>query len=99
MELALHLGMTADRLEREMTHRELRQWVRYVRNKPLPFRRAEAYAAQIALKIVHIMGGNADATLDDLMIDFGPPREEAGAPDPEATKAAFGFSPRKKKTT
>lgn len=96
MELALNLGIPADRLEREMTHRELRQWARYVRDKPLPSRRVEIYLAQIAWAIAYFIGGNAEATRADFLIDFGP-EPEAAPPDVDAAKAAFGFSPRKKK--
>lgn len=99
MDLAMNLGMPADRLEREMTHRELRQWARRVRSNPLPSRRVEIYLAQIACTIARVMGGSAEATIADYLIDFGPEREQTTEPDPEATKAAFGFSPRKKKTT
>lgn len=94
MQLALALGMSADRLEREMTHRELRQWVTFARNNVMPFRRLEIYMQQIALTVAQAVGGNADLTVDDFRIDFGPEHEQD--PDLDASKAAFGFSPRKK---
>lgn len=95
MQLALALGMPADRLEREMTHRELRQWTQYVRSHLLPPRRAEIMLAQVCMLIAKL-GGNDTATIDDYLIDFGP-EPEAPEPDLEATKVAFAFSPRKKK--
>lgn len=98
MQLAMNLGMPADRLEREMTHRELRQWARYVRDHLLPFRRLEIYLAQIALGVARL-GGNDTATLHDFMIDFGPERAEVvREPDAQAARAAFAFNPRKKPT-
>lgn len=96
MQLALSLGMTADRLEREMTHRELRQWTRFARDHVMPFRRLEIYMQQICLHIATAFGGNEGATLDDFVIEFGPERE-GPEPDVEEVKAAFGFSPRKPK--
>lgn len=96
MQLALALGMPADRLEREMTHRELRQWTRYIRDHLLPSRRLEIMLARVCLTVAQAMGGAQSATLDDFLIDFGPERAPP-EPDPEAAKAAFGFSPRKKK--
>lgn len=97
MQLALALGMTADRLEREMTHRELRQWVRYAREHAMPFRRLEFYMAQIALWVSRVATGNENGTVDDFMIDFGPVRNDDAPPDVDAAKAAFGFAPRKRK--
>lgn len=98
MELALYLGGgPAERLAREMSEREFRQWGRYAREHVLPSRRVEIYLAQIAWAVARFLGGNDDATIEDFLIDFGAKPPDA-APDVEAAKAAFAFAPRKKKS-
>lgn len=93
MDLALELGMPYERMAQEMTERELRQWVKYARKRSLPSERIERYLAQVAWAIAVTMGG-AEVGIDDFLLDF----DLSPAPievDPEAVKAAFGFSPRK----
>ena len=93
MELALNLGKTVEELSREMTAVEFDLWQRYARRTALPMRRVEMYLAQIALKIVQVMGSNTDSRLVDYMFD---PEEDDGAElAPEDAPAYFGFAPRK----
>lgn len=96
MDLALHLGGTADALARSMTEGELRHWDAYTARRPLPFRRLELYLAQIALVVARSMGGSHDYKLADFLLF-----EEADKPDDtpasaEDARAFFGFSPRRK---
>lgn len=95
MELALNLGGPADRLAREMSEREFRQWTSYAREHVLPSRRVEVYLAQIAWAVARFMGGNENATVEDFMLDFGTRRLDEEV-DLDALKASIGFSPRKK---
>ena len=53
MHLSLELGMTVERLEREMTEHELRQWMAYDRLFRLPTRRLERYLAGVMSLLSH----------------------------------------------
>ena len=93
MDLALALGKTVGELEREMTGVEFNLWQRYAARRALPVRRAELYAAQIAMKIVQVMGSNTEVELSDFLFD--PVEEDTGPVDNADDAAAFfGFAPR-----
>lgn len=91
MDLALSLGKTVEELDTNLTVVEFNLWQRYAAARMLPWRRMELYLAQIALKIVQVMGGGSDVSLSDYLFDL----EEEGEPVEDAA-AAFGFAPRKK---
>jgi hypothetical protein len=101
MDLALHLGMTADGLERAMTERELGDWQQYMAKRMLPWRRMELHLGQIAQWVAHGAGTKLD--LADFM--FGSLGEEqATEADPtEVTvddiAAQFGARVYRKKVT
>ena len=102
MELALNLGMPAERLAREMTEREFQDWYRFAREHVLPFRRVELYLAQVSWAVARFMGGNKNAKISDFMIEFGQrepePETDGDDDDLDAAKAAFAFAPRKKRS-
>ncbi len=96
MELALHLGMTADGLTQSMTAAELDRWAKYALQKPLPYKRMELMLAQVCLIIARTMGGAKDVKLMDFMLST-PEERPNNVTSIEAARAAFGFKPRKPK--
>lgn len=85
MDLALHLGFTADGLKRAMTEREFGAWQVYARDRMLPWRRVELYLAQIAMYIATAMGGAKNGGLEQFMFDRKPEIDQAAQDDDEMT--------------
>lgn len=98
MELALALGMTVDQISASMTERELKSWRNYFSRYPMPLHRIELYLAQVAWSVARFMGGNADATLSDFIIEFGRTDAPAAEDDLQSAIAHFDFKPRPKKS-
>ncbi len=96
MELALHLGMTAEGLTQSMTAAELDQWAKYALQKPLPYKRMELMLAQVCLIIARRMGGAKEVKLMDFMLSV-PEDRPNNVTNLEAVRAAVGFKPRKPK--
>ena len=96
MDLALHLGGSAEVLARSMTEAELQRWSVYTRRSGLPFQRLELMLAQVSLLIARTMGGAKDARLKDYML-----KEPEELPENvtriEDKRKAFGFNPRNKR--
>lgn len=73
MTLALHLGMTADGLERSITERELGDWQQLAAEDMLPLKRIEMYLAQIAHTAARASGmkkrGGGELTLAEFLFE------------------------------
>lgn len=91
MELALHLGMTADGLEQRMAERELDDWRLFVEERMLPWRRIQLQLAQIAQHIAVTMGGAKNTQLQDFLFDPKPAANEEGGLDLDAKDIAAFF--------
>ena len=94
MDLALHMGMTAEHMTQSMTEAEFNRWARYAYTHALPYKRIEMLLAQVSLLIARTMGGSKDAKLNDFMLQVR--REEAPEVRPDARKV-FNFQPRKRR--
>lgn len=97
MNLALHLGGSADVLARSMTEAELQRWSVYVRRHALPFRRLELLLAQVSMLIASTMGGAKNVKLKDYMLKELDEELPANVTRIEDKRKAFGFNPRKRK--
>ena len=71
--LAAHLGMTLERLGREMSSYELTQWIAYFKVEPFGHVRGDIQAGVIASVIANSSPGRGKRTYrpSDFMPDFG----------------------------
>lgn len=73
MSLALRLGRTVQELRQTLTASELKMWIAYDRISPVGDWRGDVQAAQVATSAINAQGGKA--TLDDLLLKWGPQDE------------------------
>lgn len=73
MSLALRLGRTVQELRQTLTASELKMWIAYDRISPVGDWRGDVQAAQVATSAINAQGGKA--TLDDLLLKWGPQEE------------------------
>ena len=99
MDLALHLGGSAESLTRSMTEAELQRWGLYARRHMFPFRRLELMVAQLAMIMARTMGGAKNAKTEDFMIKTPDYQDDfpVNVTRIDAARKAFGFNPRKRK--
>lgn len=97
MELALHLGGSAESLTRSMTESELQRWTVYARRHSFPFRRLELMLAQLSTMVARGAGAK-NVKVEDFMLKE-PEDDElpANVTRLEVARKAFGFAPRNRK--
>ena len=97
MNLALHLGGSAEGLARSMTEAELNRWSVYIRRHAFPFQRLELLLAQVSMLIASTMGGAKNVKLKDYMLKEVEEALPKNVHRIEDKRKAFGFNPRKRK--
>ncbi len=97
MDLALHMGGSAEVLARSMTEAELQRWTVYVHRHSLPYRRIEMLLAQVSMLIARTMGGAKDVSLKDFMLKEPDDALPANVTRIEDKRKAFGWDPDRSK--
>lgn len=80
MTLALRLGRTLAEISEEMTASELRLWLAYNRKSPIGDARGDVQTASLVSAVINSQGGKL--SLNDALLQWGEPEENAHAPDP-----------------
>jgi hypothetical protein len=107
MDLALEFGVPIERLKRNITEREVRQWMHYASRRMLPQRRIELYLAQVAWQVSRVRDAvlqSAGArsvqpsSLSDFLFDADraqdDDQDDDEVDDVQAARDFFGFNPR-----